>query len=111
MLSTKQYIDKYFNGSSKLGTRQSEFIDELKKEFLERLETEKAFRANMGADFEYTHFQHIVSDMKRKIQAIDNKIPGGTLPKNVMDTLFIITILPIRATLFPNRDFMDEGVF
>lgn len=102
MLTTKQYVERFFKASSKQNELPKGFLDELSKEFLERLQVSQIYRDKMGVPFTYRDFQHVATEMRRKIGAINNKIPGQ-LPQALMALLFQRCIGPNRLALFPEH--------
>ena len=56
--------------------KREEFISELGKEFLDRLELIHIARVNKGMDFPFKVFQELVKEMQTKFWSISNKKVG-----------------------------------
>lgn len=103
-MNTASYVKKYNLGSSKSDKfNREEFVKDFSKDFLEQVEITRVAREKLGLGFDYNIFQQLVKESVVKFNAISNKKGGAPLTEKLFSAFYAITVIPIRAKLFPKE--------
>lgn len=77
------------------------FIQELIKEFKDRLNLSLVACQKMQVEFNYHKFQILVKEMNTKFKAISAKKAGGELDENLFNKFYALGVIPVRKAMFP----------
>ncbi len=102
-MNTKQYVSKYKLDDETFANRfnTNTFLEDLDKDFKERIQAITDSRKKEGLEFSYRIFLKIVSEMQQKFCAISNKKVGGPLHESLWSAFYAKSVIPTRANLFP----------
>lgn len=102
-MKTKDYIKKFRMDEENFEFDRNEFLKELNKEFLDRLELTQKYRELNKMDFPFKVFQEIVKEMQSKFWAISNKKVGKPLTPELFSAFYAYAVIPAREKYFPNE--------
>lgn len=102
-MKTKDYIKKFRMDEENFEFDRNEFLKELNKEFLDRLELTQKYRELSKMDFPFKVFQEIVKEMQSKFWAISNKKVGKPLTPELFSAFYAYAVIPAREKYFPNE--------
>lgn len=102
-MKTKDYIKKFRMDEENFEFDRDEFLKELNKEFLDRLELTQKYRELNKMDFPFKVFQEIVKEMQSKFWAISNKKVGKPLTPELFSAFYAYAVIPAREKYFPKE--------
>lgn len=102
-MTTKEYVKKYNLDNPELANHFNTnlFLEDLREEFLTRIELTIATRKNAGLEFSFRIFQLVIGEIQNKFSAISNKKAGGPLRKELWGAFYAKTVIPFRKEYFP----------
>lgn len=102
-MKTSDYIKKFNLDQEDGNFNKEEFLKDLEKEFLERIQITKIARESTAYNFRYHDFQILVKELQDKFWAISNKKKGKPFSFGFFSAMYAIVIVKAREKYFPEE--------
>lgn len=103
-MKTKDYVRLFKLDKSFYEFSREKFLNELGREFNQRVEDTRLERQRRNLEFTFSIFNKIVKEMEIKFWSISNKKHGLPFSEKLFSSFFAGWIIPIRKKYFPKED-------